>query len=42
MRSLGALWSVLLAIYYSVDQIKNNEMGGACSKYGKKRVVCRV
>ena len=28
--------------YYSVDQIKKNFMGGACSKYGERRGICRV
>jgi hypothetical protein len=28
---------VLLTHYYSSDQIKMNEMGGACSTYGWKR-----
>ena len=30
----GALWSVLITKYYTSDQIKKNEMGGACSLYG--------
>ena len=28
--------SVLYAKYYSCDQFKGNEMGGACSPYGEK------
>jgi hypothetical protein len=31
----GALWSVLLAKYYSVDQIKE-VMGKACGMYGRQ------
>jgi hypothetical protein len=27
-------WSVLITKYYSGDQIKKNEVGGACSTYG--------
>jgi hypothetical protein len=30
------LCSVLLTKYYSCDQIKRNEMGGACSAYGRQ------
>jgi len=30
----GALWRVLLTIYYSADRIKKNVMGGACNTYG--------
>ena len=30
----GASSSVLLAKYYSGDQIKKTEMGGSCSMYG--------
>jgi hypothetical protein len=30
----GALCSPLLTRYYLDDQIKNNEMGGACGTYG--------
>jgi hypothetical protein len=40
--SRGASWSVPLAKYYSADKIKNNEMGGACSRYGKRKGGCRV
>jgi hypothetical protein len=29
---------VLIIKYYSVNQIQKNEMGGACSMYGKKEV----
>jgi hypothetical protein len=32
----GALCFVLLALCYSGDHIKKNEMGRACSKYGEK------
>ena len=28
--------SALLTKYYSGDQIKNNEMGGACGTYGRE------
>jgi hypothetical protein len=28
---------VLLTKYYSANQIKKNEMGGACSTYGERR-----
>jgi len=28
--------------YCSVDHIKKNEMGGACSTYGEKSGTCRV
>ena len=31
---LRASWNVLLTKYYSGDQVKKNEMGGACSMYG--------
>jgi hypothetical protein len=31
-----------LTKYYSGDQIKNNEMGGACSTYWNRRVAYRV
>jgi hypothetical protein len=30
--------SVLLAKYHSDDQIKRNEIGGACSTYGEEMV----
>jgi hypothetical protein len=30
----GALCSALLTKYYSGDQVRKNEMGGACSTYG--------
>jgi hypothetical protein len=33
ITQLGALGSVFLAKYYSADQIKKNEMGGACGTY---------
>jgi len=33
---LGASWSVLLTKYYPGDQIKMNEMGGACGMYEEK------
>jgi len=36
------LLSVLLTKCYSGDLIKNNEMGGACSKYGDRRGTYRV
>ena len=32
----GALWSVILTEYHSGDQIEKNEMGGACSTYGRE------
>jgi hypothetical protein len=32
----GALWFVLLTKCYSGDQIKKNNMGGACSLCGKQ------
>ena len=38
----GALWYVLLTQYRSGDQIKKNEMGGACSTYRRRRGVYRV
>jgi hypothetical protein len=38
----GTLSSVLINKYYLGDQIKNNEMGRACSTYGEMRSVCRV
>jgi len=34
---LERAWA-LLTKYYSVDQIKNNEIGGACSTYGERCV----
>ena len=37
-----AYWSILLTKYYSGDQIKKNEMGGACSTYGGRRGAYRV
>jgi hypothetical protein len=33
---------MLLTKYYSGDKIEKNEMGGACSTYGKERCVYRV
>jgi len=33
----GALWSVLHAKFYSGDEIKNNNMGGACGAYKRER-----
>ena len=33
----GLSWSVLLVTYYSGDQIKKSDMGGACSMYGGGR-----
>jgi len=33
---------VILTRYYPGDQIKKNEMGGACETYGERRDVCRV
>jgi hypothetical protein len=33
----GALLSVIVTKYYSGDQIKNNEMGAACSSDGEER-----
>jgi hypothetical protein len=33
----GALWSVLLTQYYSCEQIKKNEMGGARGTYGRRK-----
>jgi hypothetical protein len=35
---LGALCSVLLTIYHSGNQIKENEMSEACSTCGGRRV----
>jgi hypothetical protein len=37
---LDLRWSVLLTQYFSGDKIEKNEMGGACSAYGRdeKRV----
>ena len=32
----------MLTKYYSSDQTKKNEMGGACSTYGERRGVYRV
>jgi hypothetical protein len=32
----GALCTVALTKYPSSDQIKNNEMGGACGMYGRQ------
>jgi hypothetical protein len=38
----GALCSVLLTKYHSGDQIKKNEMDGACSTYvGEKTCIQR-
>jgi hypothetical protein len=34
--------SVLLTKYDSGEQIEKNEMGGACSTHGERRVACRV
>jgi hypothetical protein len=33
---------VYLTKYYLDHQIKNNEMGRACSTYGERKDVCRV
>jgi hypothetical protein len=33
---------VLLTKYYSGDQIKKNEVGGACRKYGERSGAYRV
>jgi len=35
-RENRALWSVLLTKYYSGDQIKMNDLDGACGMYGRK------
>jgi hypothetical protein len=37
-----ALWFVFLTEYYSNDQIKKNEMGGACGNTGDRRGAYRV
>ena len=34
--------TLLSAIYYSVDKIEKNEMGGACNMYSERRGVYRV
>jgi hypothetical protein len=36
------VWSVLLTICYSRDQIKWNKMGGPCNTYGETRGAHRV
>jgi len=45
LKSAMICASVLLNKYYCGEQIKNNEMGGACSTYGggnvQKRFGCR-
>jgi len=33
---------VLLTKHYSCDQIRKNEVGGACSRYGERRGAYRV
>ena len=35
----GALCSVLLSEQYSGDQIKENDLGGACSTYGYENLM---
>jgi len=34
----GALRSILLSKYYLSDQIKKNQMGRACSMYGRQEI----
>jgi len=38
----GASCSELLTVYYSGDQIKEDEMGRACGTHGERRSACRV
>jgi hypothetical protein len=38
-RNEGAKWSVLITECYWSNQIKKNEMGGACGTHVEKRVA---
>jgi hypothetical protein len=42
MPQRGTLWSVFVTKYYSGDQIKCNETGGACGTRGGEEGVYEV